>query len=355
MSILIGSNKANKMFWGSTAVSKVYWGDTKVWPSTKPRIIIPEWDGENYSSNMMYYVDSATVPTSGMWTKVRHTGLGTKNIDDIAFGKGLFVAVGVSSQSGGGNTSYVFYSRNGLDWTQATVPTLSTTNGKNLRRVVFGNGVFLAAAEQGGEFLYSTDGINWSKKTAPASGYYTQLGFGNGKFICALSGLRTDGVYYSTNGINWTACTVDQTESHYLGNGQYYNIAYGNGKYIISSGSSSYKPLVSSDGITWTLGGAQPNDFWSLAFGAGLFVGVRPLAGKCYTSPDGSSWTARNLASTYIRTNRITWAGDKFIVTGTMGYYIYVSSNGTSWTNYDALNGTDGSFAVCYGDIDADA
>jgi hypothetical protein len=52
------------------------------------------------------------------------------------------------------------YSTNGITWSASTLSTSATWVG-----VAYGNGLFVASAENSSNAAYSTDGINWSAST----------------------------------------------------------------------------------------------------------------------------------------------------------------------------------------------
>jgi len=66
----------------------------------------------------------------------------------------------------------------------------------------------------------------------------------------------------------------------------------------------------------------------SVAYGNGLFVAVGE---GIATSPDGLTWTNRNITPQY-PLNRVIYANGKFTAIGNLGV-LYNSTTGTSWTN----------------------
>jgi hypothetical protein len=76
---------------------------------------------------------------------------------------GKFVAAAYGSK--------VAYSIDGINWTEATLP-----SSANRRSVTYGNGKFVAVTYNNNKAAYSTDGINWTATTMPI---FTLLGFNN--------------------------------------------------------------------------------------------------------------------------------------------------------------------------------
>jgi len=97
-----------------------------------------------------------------------------------------------------------------------------------IQKVAYGNGVFIAAAED--RILRSTDGINWEtvkiSNNITENNHLNNVVFGDGKFV-----VGGECVTYATadNGLTWT---------EYLSVNSFEDIAYGNGEFILSSISS---------------------------------------------------------------------------------------------------------------------
>ena len=67
--------------------------------------------------------------------------------------------------------------------------------------ITYGNGKFIAIANEGKLFAYSTDGINWTKGTLPISASWQSIAYGNDKFVAVI--YNSNIFAYSTDGINW--------------------------------------------------------------------------------------------------------------------------------------------------------
>jgi hypothetical protein len=144
--------------------------------------------------------------------------LGIDPINAMAFGNSIFVAVG----SGG-----IAYSTSRTSWTKATLPDI--LSGATWRSIAFGNGTFMAIADQR-LVAYSTDGINWSS-AGPLSGVddsrYKAVVFGEGKFV--VLGRNLGPLYF--DGTGWKlAGTCDTSRNYSAGiyaNGSFYFFAEG--------------------------------------------------------------------------------------------------------------------------------
>lgn len=227
-----------------------------------------------------------TLPVSGQWILVKYFGgkfisfnrtngsdIGIYSLDginwvqfslpeissysywnDIAYGNGIYIAVTYTST---GN-SIIARSTDGINWTSHIAPV--TTGG----RITFGNGKFVATGTRG-ELFYSEDGINWTLESQTMT--IAALEFGSGVFIAPFSDTYGSNKFaYSEDGIDWTQGTFPSLA-------RWYNVHYGNGRFIITVSGSSNTALQSSDGINWNVISMPGNYSWSaLAYGKSNFV-----------------------------------------------------------------------------------
>jgi hypothetical protein len=145
----------------------------------------------------------------------------------ITYGKGLYVAV-----QGGGST-VAASSADGITWVSRTLP-----SSANWVDVVWGNGRFIAIADDQTAAAYSLDGITWTALTVGlASGNPKRITYGQGMF--AVTSTDTDAICYSEYGVtDWTNQAVTAAT------GGYNAIAFGNpnraGKFVsIGTGTST--------------------------------------------------------------------------------------------------------------------
>jgi hypothetical protein len=98
-------------------------------------------------------------------------------INDIAFGAGKFVAVG----EGGGIAAW---STNGENWTKVVGPETNQSFGENLFGIAYGSKYFVAISTTNKVF-YSTDGLTWTESATVPSDItaLNGVGYGSGKFI----------------------------------------------------------------------------------------------------------------------------------------------------------------------------
>lgn len=220
---------------------------------------------------------------------------------------GLLVAVD------GGNTGKGYTSTNGLNWTIGGASIDGPSDIANLHyasslnKYVFLNGVNINQALNARAFT-STDGINWSIHTAfgkyvgfPDFCWAPELGI-----FCAPATARQPDFSYpkttwtSTNGSVWTEHTAALPDlldvraicwSPRLG--KFCVVAYGYNQLITD------KALISSDGINWTNVTLPFEGRWvDVVWNGSIFCAIEggfATPNNAATSPDGITWTARNL------------------------------------------------------------
>ena len=277
---------------------------------------------------------------------------------EVLFGNGRFLAVG--------SDGFVYYSKNGEDWTNSGV--------NKVTPLFFGNGRFIAFGS-GGNMEESTDGVAW-QVIGLISGILPQtFAGGGGRFV---GGLTTPGyASYSSDAAHWTAVdtgTRQEIERIIYADGQFlavgeagtisrsvdgqtwtsdevankidfYGTTDGNGLRVIAGDAGTI--LTSSNGLGWDRQNTPTTrNLHAVAYGAGLFV-AGGRGGELMTSPDGVSWTVRESRTTnYIE--RIGWANGLWVAV-TEGGHVTTSSNGVEWAlvNYH-FNSTDHE-GVAYG------
>ena len=264
--------------------------------------------------------------------------------DGVCYGNGIFVAVNQYLRSSNSKTySYVATSTNGKDWVEHTTALdwtpSSFTDTRSYFKVLFANGLFFMPDETNGSqrMAVSSDGQNWSEITintyAPGvqdivyfKGKYimsnslsnsihisdnytnwTQLSEPAGIAKCKLAAspnrivaVKSDTFanqfYYSDNGVNWKSGTL-------LGNSYYQDIAYGKGKFVITTGTTSSARntvLYSEDGVNWNASTMPSSGGWTNIIydeTADLFIAVNGTSdnvhlGKGAYSEDGINWTS---------------------------------------------------------------
>lgn len=255
------------------------------WVNTLPATT--EWNDIAFGNGTYVIVGlDATIATStdgATWT-VRRMGTSGMNLNGVAYGNGLFVAVGGGTPtkiSGG----LVMTSPNGIDWT--INQTVADTTNAQYQDVLYGNNTFLITGSSSG-FLASTDGLTWTGRPAPG-GVFTGNGtFGGGRFVLSGNG---NSVVVSTDGVTWTRTAVAGAigaSSPFIE-----DVTYGGGKYVAIGRDNNFN-------------------------------------GVAYTSTDAATWTASSIANSSSGLSRVVSDGTKFSAVGNAG--LFSSPDGTTWT-----------------------
>lgn len=270
--VVVGDN-TNKFAYSTNGIT---WTTTTDFNSAwRPFTAITYGDGKfvaiaesDYDDTLKERVSVTAYSTDGInWTLGKLPFAG--NWRAITYGNGKFVAV-CRSRSDGKGTPDAAYSMDGVNWTETTVGEA----GDNLEAVAYGNGKFVTfgyiAGNNGDRTgYYSTDGINWNTMTlpyVPVSKQYTDITFGNGKFVAMTS--EKSYCVYSTNGIDWTKITMPSSQS-------WHAVTYGNDKFVAVADSGADVCAYSTDGINWTEMSMIKAGHWrDIAYGNGKFVAI---------------------------------------------------------------------------------
>lgn len=266
---------------------------------------VPSWPGGNadyvHIANDTYIVSTASALTPNNYA---HSDDGASwNLNDTP--PAVLSAVWAGDR-------YVF-----LGATNAyTSPTLdSSWNGpypkgstNEPRRLLFHDGVLVGVGRGGGAgqppVWYSTDlGATWSTYMPTNNVGVWDVTRGPDRFIAVRPrfGGASDAVLSSTAGTSWSLLSTGLTDH------AWYNVCYGNGRYVAVGidNPGNIKVMTSTDGVSWT--GHTPTGLATLtagvlsgssrmAFGLGRFLLVNPLIGSVFVSTDGTAWTEQTFA-----------------------------------------------------------
>ena len=232
--------------------------------------------GANLSLNAVTYGNDKYVATASTgvfystdgitWT----SGTGGRG-GAVVYGNNKFVSLSIHN-----GTGYYHVSTDGITWTSGNCGFSSSIND-----MAYGNGVYVAVGSGSTSVYYSTDGVTWSIGTGASIVLYGVI-FANGRFV-AVGGSEKATVYYSTNGKSWsTSNNINSTEP-------FNDVAYGNGKFV-GVGFNGYT-AYSTDGVTWASGSGIDSSvrLTGVAYANGKFVAVGNT--KNYVSDNGIAWT----------------------------------------------------------------
>ena len=202
--------------------------------------------------------------------------------------------------------------------------------------VVFQNKIWVlggAAPSNKNDVWYSSDGISWTQATtAPWS---ARKGFGCVVFqdkIWVLGGYASNfmkDVWYSSDGISWTQATTAPWSARYeLG-----CIVFQNKIWVLGGADSSgglNDVWYSSDGISWTR--VTSSAAWPKRYGCRCIVfqnKIWVLGGTYWSSEDGTTWTQVSGDSAPGADFGFTLNEKLFVV---RSHYLWSSEDGTTWT-----------------------
>jgi len=216
-----------------------------------------------------------------------------------------FVAISNAST----NAAFTPVSGLGSTWTVSGSSGGTALPASNLQALAYGNGLYVAVGGASGTgtaasaAATATTDLTWISRTPTAlsAGYYSAVAYGaggsnSGTFMAINYGGNISS--YSINGQSWLAAGNLPSSSNWSA------IAWGNNRFVaIASGSATaaYCLYNSTSGTwAWTASpaGIGSNQTWSsLTYAEGLFVAVAKSTNVCATSPDGINWTQRVLPS----------------------------------------------------------
>lgn len=310
-------------------------------PTFSSSVIYTSPDGQDWTSrgsfprlnsvtygNGMYLVsgdDVVVVSTNGMDWEERPLRQFAR-VHDAAYGNGIWLAV-ATQQSGQTVFELILRSTNAVEWTPMV-------NDKVLHAIAFGNGVFVAAGEDGA-IRTSSDGSNWThtqinpRTSQPV--HFQVVAFENERFL--VGGLGGE-VLSSTNGMDWTfGCLFCNPNSifHYPFT-PISGFAFGQGRFIaVGEGGTVY---ASDDAREWfNRSWLTRENLHGVTYGNGTFVAVG-LGDSILTSPDGVEWMRRfapkqtgSLPNLY----GTGFGNGRFVAGGGPDPYLAASSDGILW------------------------
>src|ERR1035437_6571751 len=123
-------------------------------------------------------------------------------------------------------------------------------SAKNWRSVTYGNGLFVAVANDSSSIntvMTSLDGINWVLRNASVAQSWQSVTYGNDLFVAIASdGVHTNTVMTSSDGFNWITRVASVAQT-------WLAVTFGNSLFVAVSDSAGTNTVMTSpDGITWT-------------------------------------------------------------------------------------------------------
>ncbi len=246
-----------------------------------------------------------------------------------------FLACGMNYHSGWVRS--VFTSPNGTHWTERYFSPTSTGN-TYFYDMAYGNGIYVAVGSDG-QIVRSTDGTNWSSVSSGTTTNLQGVGYGDGIFVAVgADGSANNFVSIaSSNGLAWADNTAGVDLDSWKG---LFDVQYCNDRFL--AGGFYARILGSTDSgqsFTTSMAGDRQR-ISSFAFGNGTYfaAGINNDDGNAdinLTSLDGATWTELATASQDDRNAAVFYNGT----------FITVGDNGSIWQS-GAIGSSGSGFAV---------
>jgi len=205
-----------------------------------------------------------------------------------------------------------------------------------LNDIAYGAGVFVAIGV--GATYTSIDGQDWDLGDAPPSGYeYTGIVFADNRFVMVDS---ANGFFYTYDGITWMDASL--LNNPYL----YYDVCWGNGRFVaVGSTSSSFAGAAFTDtGTSWTLSpldGKRLNGVAWVEGPMGFFVAVGHNGGIHWSFDGGGDWEWNDVSVGGSELMGVAYGDGNMVAVGKSGRVVHASKGGPSNWNSANVGGGD--------------
>jgi hypothetical protein len=190
---------------------------------------------------------------------------------------------------------------------------------------------------------FSAPGFTATNAALTTAASWSAVGFGGGRYIAVASGGTSSNI--STDGTTWSAggalpASVTWTDVHY---GAADNI-------WVAIASGTTQAASSTDGVSWANRSISASANWtSVAYGNGRFVAVASGGTATSYSDDGILWVNGGALPTSTTWSSVTFGNGVFVAVATGGTASAYSTNGTSWLSGGALPSSTTWCSVRYG------
>lgn len=245
----------------------------------------------------------------------------TMSDTSVMYGDGVWITT-----NSGQSVTWALRSEDGIHWTQVEI----STKKDYWLCGAFGSGRFIIYNGDGNLVLQSTDGgLTWQSSDFEVlfEASIGRLFWLHDRFFALVANWKN--YLYSSDGIDWTSGTLPVNMGGNL------TLCWAFGKvFVLNEGGTIL--LVSSDFVTWerksvSLAGGSSS---SLLYGNGKMI-VVSFGNFIYESTNGTTWTKKNItiANPFTTVKNCFFAFGKFVVFGNRDY-LYYSEDGYVWTEY---------------------
>ena len=213
-------------------------------------------------------IDAQGITTAGTEMSVAHgyVGLGTNK----------FVVISNGDQA-------ISYSTDGgSSWTGVNAALPAT----GFNAITYGKGLFVAIKTGSNEAATSVDGETWTARTLPQSADWEDVVWGNGIFVAMAQQPGANNLAYSIDGINWTSASAPDATKQPSG------LAYGQGVFVVTYDNDETQFAESYDGVTWFARTGLTDIGEKVAFGNPCTAGASTPIGR-FVSVEDTSNTAK--------------------------------------------------------------
>lgn len=208
-------------------------------------------------------------------------------------------------------------STNGVDWTERTMPASA-----DWRAIAWNGTVFCAVAWGGTVAATSPDGITWTARTLPVSANWIAIAW-NGSVFCAVAWGGTVAAT-SPDGITWTARTLPFT-------GNWVDVAAkGSILVAIANGSSDFARSI-DNGASWTQSAAGGLSWRAINASSSGFVAVATATATGVYSVDGNGFSGIALPSS-ANWYDLVWGNNTFVAVHDTSGAATGNADGSVWT-----------------------
>jgi hypothetical protein len=216
-------------------------------------------------------------PDGNTWTKRESFTDSTGLFRKVIWANNMFIAVG------GYTSPKVITSIDGIEWTNQT----GVAGDVNLNSIAYGNGLFVAIGDRTSSnialVITSPDGVTWTQRTTIMAGEMEDIVYHNGLFVAvgSLPNSSEGVIFTSEDGITWT--------QRYTNGAGFNHIVYGDNKFVVTGGAFHTRFFVSTDGITWNQVAEVETVADNIHYANNVFIATRGW-NYIFASSDGMEW-----------------------------------------------------------------